>query len=159
LSTQLSLLPETSEEKSARLDAAILHLLMGYVGGPLGLTLEDDEKQVLRTIRFMRGLSNAMNIREIQQRTGLDVRQIKKAVRTLRINFRLPIGSSKSGTGGGYYLILTDADSAAWAKDVLDQVRAELAVLHAVAGYHAGLELLGQLHLEAMKEMNGEVNL
>jgi meiotically up-regulated gene 157 (Mug157) protein len=64
------------------------------------------------------------------------------------MNYRLPIGSSKHGTDGGYFLMITGEDRAIWVKDVLDQVRAELAVLHAAAGQQATLELLGQLQIE-----------
>jgi hypothetical protein len=152
MSAQPFLFPETPEIFVARLDSEILALLMGQAGGPLSLELEDNEKAVLRTIRFCRGIANAINIRDIQARTHLGARSIKEAVRTLRMSFRLPIGSSKSGTDGGYYLILTDSDRAVWVKTVIDQVRAELAVVRAAAGRQATLELVGQLHLEASKD-------
>jgi hypothetical protein len=142
------LFPESSEAAIARLDATILNLIMGYPGGPLDLTLEGREKTVLRTIRYMRGHANTITIAEISRITGLNPREIKLAVRTLRINYHLPIGSSKNGSDGGYFLMITDTDRAVWSKDVLDQVRAELAVLRAGAGQQAMLELLGQLHME-----------
>jgi hypothetical protein len=93
-------------------------------------------------------MKNAVNISEIQERAKLSARTIKGAVRSLRINFHLPIASWKHSTDGGYYLIVDDADRAAWVKDVTDQVRAEVAVLRAAAGPKAGLELLGQLQIE-----------
>jgi hypothetical protein len=89
-----------------------------------------------------------MAIREIQERTKLEPRTIKQAVRTLRLNFHLPIASWKHAERGGYFLIVDEEDRAAWVKDVLDQVRAELLVLRAAAGAQAGLELLGQLRME-----------
>ncbi len=104
---------------------------------------------MLRAIRYMRGLANTIPISELQQTTKLSARQIKEVVRNLRISFRLPIGSSKRSGAGGYYLIVSAADRAAWVNDVLNQVRAELAVLRAAAGPQATLELLGQLHMEA----------
>jgi S-ribosylhomocysteine lyase LuxS involved in autoinducer biosynthesis len=137
MSAQLSIFPESRDEAAARLDGIILDLILGHNGGPLGLTLEDDEKTVLRAIRFHRGLANTIAIHELSNLTRLSARQIKKSVRTLRMNFRLPIGSSKSGTDGGYYLILSEEDRAAWVNDVLNQVRAELAVLRAAAGQQA----------------------
>jgi len=148
LSAQPSLFPESPEAAIARLDNNILCLLMGHNGGPLGLTMQDDEKAVLRTIRYMRGLANAITISEIEKVTKLSPRTIKEAVRTLRMSFGLPIGSSKNSGKGGYYLMITEADRAVWVKDVLDQVRAELAVLRAAGGQQATLELLGQLHME-----------
>jgi hypothetical protein len=151
MSAQLSMFAESHEEAVSRLDQTILNLLLGYPGGPLGLSPEDDDKAVLRAIRYQRGLANTISIHELQTLTRLSARQIKKTVRGLRMNFHLPIGSSKSGTDGGYYLILTEADRAAWVKEVLDQVRAELAVMRAAAGQQATLELLGQLSMEVKR--------
>lgn len=146
--TQASLFPETQEMAIARLDSQILDLMLGHNGGPLGLTLEEDEKSVLRAIRYMRGVRNAITIAELQKITNLSPREIKKSVRTLRMSFQLPIGSSKHSEHGGYFLIISAEDRSVWVGDVLDQVRAELAVLRAAAGPQATLELLGQLRAE-----------
>ncbi len=144
--------PAPSTEESARiLDLEIELLLFGKPGGPLLLTLSDDEKWVLAAVRYHRGAARAITIREMQARTSCDRltdRQIKKAVRTLRINFHLPIGSSKQGNEGGYFIMLTEEDHAILRHQVLDQVRAELEVLKSVDGPKAALELLGQLQLE-----------
>lgn len=144
-----SLFPETAELRLQRLDAEILHLLTGKTGGPLGLALDENCKAVLRHIRFRRGLRNTIRIAEIQQHCGLDERAIKGCVRTLRLNFGLPIGSSKNVGQPGYYLIVDEHDRAVFLKDFLDQVRAQIAVVQAVAGRQSTLELLGQLQLEA----------
>jgi hypothetical protein len=148
LSMQASLFPESIELRISRLDGNIVHLLCGRPGGPLNIALEDAEKHVLDCLRFRRGIKNAMPIREIQERAKLEPRTIKQAVRTLRLNFHMPIASWKYAERGGYFLIVDEADRAAWVKDVLDQVRAELLVLRAAAGAQAGLELLGQLRIE-----------
>lgn len=150
--TQTSLFPESVELRVQRLDGNILHLICGGVGGRLGLPLEDGEKAVLECLRYRRGLANAMPIREITQRTKLDARSIKQAVRDLRIDFSIPIGSWKHADRGGYFLIVDDQDRKAYVKDVLDQVRSELSVLKAVAGRQAHLELLGQMQIEAQQE-------
>jgi len=152
--TEQSLFPDLAvsiEQRRQTIDAEILWLLFGRPGGPLKLTLADDEKAVLAAIRYSRGAANACSIREIQRRPGcerLTDREIKKAVRTLRINFRIPIGSSKQGSGGGYFIMLTDEDHSILRNQVLDQVRAELEVLKSLDGPRAALELLGQLQLE-----------
>jgi hypothetical protein len=150
--SQTSLFPESTEKRIQRIDGLILHLICGGSGGPLNLQIRDDEKAVLECLRFRRGLKNALTIREIQLRTKLDARVIKQAVRTLRLTFRLPIGSWKHADKGGYFLIVDDEDLAAWVKDVLDQVRAEIGVLRAAAGHQASLELLGQLQMEVQQE-------
>lgn len=150
--TQTSLFPESVETRKRRIDDLILHLICGGTGGPLNLSLEADEKSVLECLRFKRGLKDAITIHEIQLRTELDPRTIKQSVRTLRLNFHLPIGSWKNAQRGGYFLIVDEEDRAAWVKDVLDQVRAEIGVLKAAAGRQASLELLGQLQIEVAQE-------
>jgi hypothetical protein len=148
LSSQTSLFPESAQMRVSRIDGDIVHLLCGKPGGPLNISLDDNEKTVLECLRFRRGIKNAMSIREIQERTKLEPRTIKQAVRDLRLNFHMPIASWKHAERGGYFLIVDEEDRAAWVKDVLDQVRGELSVLRAAAGAQAGLELLGQLRIE-----------
>jgi hypothetical protein len=151
--TQSSLFPETTEMQQTRVDQQILHLLMGGSGGTLNLPLDDDEKDVLRRIRYHRGLAHAISLATISGDTQLNARAIKQAVRTLRLNYRLPIGSSKNANGGGYYLMFSDEDRRIWRNDVIDQVRAQLEVLHAADGRQAALEALGQLRVELEKEI------
>jgi hypothetical protein len=152
--TEQSLFPDLKpsiEERTQRIDSDILALLTGRSGGPFGLTLGPDEKRVLTFLRFRRGVKQSMAIREMQVRMTkndqLSDRQIKQAVRNLRMNFHLPIGSSKEA-GGGYFIMVTDEDHAILRRHILDQVRAELGVLRCVDGPSAALELLGQLQLE-----------
>lgn len=146
--TQDSLFPEPTILVTARIDNEIALLLLGHPGGTLNVPLEHNEREVLRLLRYRRGIANAMPIRELQEKTGMGPREIKQAVRTLRLSFRLPIGSSKNAAGGGYYVMLTPEDRAAWRKNVTDQIRAEVEVLRAADGDHAALEVLGQLALE-----------
>lgn len=152
--TPQSLFPDFApsiEDRIQHIDGEILELLCGKPGGPLGLTLSDDEKRVLTAIRYRRGSHRAITIREmLEQMHGvrLSDRQVKKSVRTLRVQFHLPIGSSKQGSEGGYFIMLTEEDHAILRNQVLDQVRAELEVLRSVDGPQAALELLGQLQLE-----------
>lgn len=143
-----SLFPETREALTERFDAEILALLTGGAGGPRSMTLEHDEKRVLQLLRFHRGLAKALPIRELQLGTGLGPRTIKEIVRNLRLSFRLPIGSSKRGGEGGYYVMVTAEDEAAWVNDVLSQVRAELAVVRAAVRKSESLERIGQLVME-----------
>ncbi len=145
---QQSLFLEPQELLVARCDAEICALLLGYAGGPRGLTLDDQEKAVLRRLRYRRGVINAINIRDLEQATGIGPRSLKEIVRNLRMNFRVPIGSSKNAAKGGYFIIVSNDDRAIWINDVLSQIRAEVAVLRAAAGHQAGLELLGQLMIE-----------
>ena len=156
MSDQTKLFPPTAEEMTAKIDGLISDLILGRSGGPYGLTLGTIEKSLLRLLRFQRGHEKAVSIGTLQEYLDADARTIKQAVRTLRLNYRLPIGSSKQSAGGGYYIMITPQDVAIWSKDVLDQVRAEVAVLRAAAGEQAGLEILGQLRNEALNALQEE---
>jgi hypothetical protein len=152
--TQQSLFPESIEARRQKIDGQIEWLLFGNPGGPLKLRLGADEKRVLAQIRYRRGAVNAITIAEMREALGrtsagaLTDREIKNIVRGLRLQFHLPIGSSKRGSAGGYFIMLTGEDHAILRAQVIDQVRAELEVLKAIDGPHAALELLGQLQLE-----------
>lgn len=148
----MNLFPETVEQTETRIDAEIASLLLGVSGGPLGLTIDAAQRAVLQAVRYHRGRERAITIAEIRERTKLEIRAIKMAVRGLRINFRLPIGSSKSGGQGGYFVMVTPEDLQIWSHDVLDQIRAQAQVLKAVAGERMALEMLGQLSLQPATE-------
>jgi hypothetical protein len=136
------------EERAAAIDQTIDELLRGVHGGPYGLTMSDEEKTVLRRIRYHRGAKNAITIREITASTKFDERTIKGIVRKLRLSFQLPIGSNKHGSTGGYFIIVTAEDLSCFLAGPLQQIQAELQVVHAVGGSQAARELLGQLQLE-----------
>ena len=152
-----SLFPDlgpTIEERIKEIDLEIERLLYG--GQVAGVSLSDDEKRILGRIRYRRGAANAIPIAQIRSALanidgefyGFSDREVKGIVRTLRIQFRLPIGSNK-GNPGGYYIMISPEDHAILRSQILDQVRAELAVLKATSGPYAARELLGQLRIEA----------
>lgn len=134
------------EARQEYIDSQIRTLLFG--GSLCGLHLAQEEKTVLGFIRFRRGAANAISIREITKTTGLDPREVKNAVRTLRCSFHLPIGSSKHAVKGGYFVILTKEDQAIFDSDFLGQIRAQIDAHRAVSGPHRTRELLGQLQME-----------
>lgn len=146
-----SLFPDaefTKQERAAQLDQQIALLAAGQPGGPLNLQLTPDECAVLRAIRFHRGASNAIPIREMRTRIKLSDREIKRIVRTLRVSYHLPIGSSKDAQDGGYFLILTEDDQKVFDNSFLEQVRAQIQAHRCVCGPRRTRELLGQLSLE-----------
>ena len=146
-----SLFPDaefSKQERAAELDQQIVLLTAGKPGGPFNLQLTPDESAVLRAIRFHRGASNAIPIRELRSRIKLTDRQIKQIVRTLRVSYHLPIGSSKDAIDGGYFLILTAEDQKVFDASFLEQVRAQVQAHRCAAGPTRTRELLGQLLLE-----------
>lgn len=150
--SQPGLFPETPEMRIQRVDQEILWLLMGKPGGPFQQTLDDAGRAVLAQIRYRRGQRNAITIREIGEATQLTPRAIKDAVRTLRLSFRLPIAASKDGAAGGYFLWTTREESRAFKAHILNQVRAELEVLHAVIDEEDALDIPAQLRIGGMHE-------
>lgn len=138
---------EIERERTAEIDRRIQDLLTGKAV-VLGFTLSEQEKAVLGAIRYKRGAAHAIPVRELSRRFGLDDRRLRQIVRSLRLNYRLPIGSSRDATGGGYYIIVSADDLLTYLKGPLEQVRAELQVVEAVAGKQAARELLGQLRLD-----------
>jgi|SRR6185437_2067544 len=129
-------------------DQQIVELLHGLRNGPLGEHLDSAEMAVLRLIRYRRGVANAISIREIQEKLDLGEREIKQIVRTLRIDFRLPIGSSKNGSTGGYFIIASIEDQAVAVAGPLAQIRAEAEILKVLTNPERTRELLGQIQLE-----------
>lgn len=132
-------------------DQQIVNLMHGERGGPRGEHLDSAEIAVLRAIRYHRGAANPIGIRELQARLGISEREIKQIVRTLRVDFRLPIGSSKSATAGGYFVIASIEDQEIAAQGPLAQIRAEAEVLRAITSPERTRELLGQIQLEVQQ--------
>jgi hypothetical protein len=118
-------------------------------GGPWPIGA--DEKSILMILRMHLGAERAIKIRELVEKTGLDPRAVKEAVRSLVIDFKLPIASSKAGRDGGYFLILTDTEQRDAVSTVSKQIRAEAMRLRVLAGAHDTVQLLGQLQLEVTK--------
>ena len=151
MTAQGTLFTENTEcDRVKQIDAEILNLLTGHAGGPLNMTLGDDETAVLRAIRYKRGLGNGATISDLKESTRLTERAIKEAVRGLRLNFHLPVGSSKGL--GGYYLMITREDMDAWRAQAVAQLRGEVEVLRAIGGHHAWLELVSEVEKSEVRQ-------
>jgi len=102
--TESTLFPDlapSTEEQARILDLEIELLLYGKPGGPLLLTLSNEEKDVLIAIRYHRGSGprhHHPRDAETASCNWLTDRQIKKAVRTLRIIFVCPSDRASKGT-------------------------------------------------------------
>ena len=143
-----SLFANLPEERAAALDQRIHDLLIGKPGGRFGSSLNDKEKAVLRGIRYHRSSAQPVTIRELIQKTKLDARAIKNAVRSLRLSYDIPVGASRDGEEGGYFLMLNREDLDLFLASALRQIQGELQVVRAVGGSSAAQELLGQLALD-----------
>lgn len=128
-------------------DREIMALISGHGTGRFGEHLSAEESAVLKIVRFHTSSANPITIRALRERTKLSERQIKDCVRTLRLNFRVAIGSSRNGERGGYFLILTPEDMSIFLSSAMRQIQAELEVVRAIAGPERVAELLGQISL------------
>lgn len=134
-------------ERAQAIDQRIVDLLYGGSGDLFGVCLDASQRAVLKAIRFHRGSSNPITIRDLREKTDLSERDVKDCIRALRLQFGLSIGASRNGASGGYFLILSDGDMALFKGSALRQVLSELEVVRAVCGDEAAKELLGQLVL------------
>lgn len=134
-------------ERAEQLDQTLVALIYGQRAGMYGADLSGEQRLVLKSLRYHTSSANPITIRELREKTGLSEREVKDCVRTLRLTFRVPVGSSRNGERGGYFLILTDEDLALFLSGALRQIQAELEVVRAVAGPDRVAELLGQLSL------------
>ena len=132
-------------DQAQRHDAQ-LDLLLHQGLGALQPTIE--QKTVLASLRFHKGAQNAIKIKDLTLATRLSDRAIKAAVNALRLDFGVLIGSSKSATTGGYYLILTDEERQASAELPADEIRERAAWLRVLKGKHYVLDLLGQVQID-----------
>lgn len=139
-------------ERAKALDQRLVELIycMGD-GGLYNQTVSAEERAVLKALRHHTSSTNPVALRTICEKADLSERQVKDCIRNLRLSFRLPIGASRSGAGGGYWFFVTDEDRVLFRSIYLRQILSELEVLRAVDSKEAVLELLGQLASEVSK--------
>ena len=117
----------------------------------VNLNLAYDEKQIAGIISNAQGRSQAVQVKEIARRSGIDDRRVREIVKQLVEDHYLPIGST-SGLPGGYYMI-TDAKELRQVRRSL--VRRAVSILNRARVYDkAGWvkEMAGQLAIKLEEE-------
>lgn len=95
------------------------------------------------------GAANAIRISELRRLTSISPREIKEAVRGLRIRHRVPVGSSRGGHfPPGYYLIETAEEIERSFRTLLRNGIESIRAAHAVRKSARIEAALGQLDLE-----------
>lgn len=114
--------------------------------------LSANERQLLGILKAHVGRENAIPIDRICERMRIADREVKDIVQGLRLNFKLQIGASRSGTGGGYYLGRTQEEMVESSSQMLNQAFTMIRVVAAIRGHSDATEFLGQLRQELLKK-------
>jgi hypothetical protein len=136
---------EPNEDHAAEVDALVEATLAGTRGPGWPLAIEAEK--LLRALRSAHGARLARPIRELAPLLNLTEREVKQAVRTLVVEFRLPIVGSRVEPHG-YYLAVTTAERMQAARTLKHEVRALCLRIRALESQQEMLEYLGQLRAE-----------
>jgi len=109
------------------------------------------QHQILRELVFHLGLSRAISLRGLRDKTGSDDRSIKDAIRGLVVNFKVRIGSSRNNPPG-YYLVVTTEDATAAAQPLIGEIRHLVQRVRVLLDPHQLAELAGQIGLGDLEE-------
>ncbi|MBP7625135.1 MAG: hypothetical protein KA763_14300 [Xanthomonadales bacterium] len=95
-----------------------------------------------------RGKSAAISRSALAAATGTSDRQVRLSVAFLTVSKRLLVGSRReSGSGGGYYAIITKRELKAEAADLAKQGASIFARMRALVGSEEAAKLIGQTNL------------
>jgi len=130
-----------AQERRAHLDDQITRLLLGESQ----FRITEQQRRLLHILSKRYGRDRAIRISEIRQRLEISERTIKDLVRSLVTDFRLPVGASRDGVDGGYYLVMTPEEARSTAQPYIDEALKLLDRARVLVGDRAILELRGQL--------------
>lgn len=133
-------------ERAEKIDSQIAELLSGHT--PFAFPVNDQQRELLRLLRFRRGMAKAVSIAEITARTGMNARLVKDLIRSLVVDYRVPIGASRDSETGGYYLVMTPAEAEDTARPYIREGVAMFRRAQVFLGTRAILDLRGQLAIE-----------
>lgn len=131
-----------------------LHEVLVLGRGPRRLL--DEERRIAQILRFHKGKQTALPLKDLALKLGSDGsavsdRLVKALIRSLIVDFRLPIGSCR-GELHGYYLIRTIEEARDTARPLVNEIKKLAQRVRVNVGRHYALEILGQVQLELEKE-------
>jgi hypothetical protein len=132
---------QIAEERRGCLDEQVANLLLGKT--PFCIT--EHQRRLLHILAKRYGRDRAISIGELKQRLEISERAIKDMVRSLVTDFFLPVGASRNGSDGGYYLVMTAEEARSTAQPYIDEALKLLKRASVLVGHRAILELRGQL--------------
>lgn len=117
-------------------------------GAPIpGWPAPDQARQVLEALRTARGAAAARPIRELAEQLGIEPREVKKWVRSLVVEFHLPIVGSRIPPYG-YYLAISESERTYASATLKCEIRALAQRVQALEGKQTLREFLGQLRMD-----------
>lgn len=111
-----------------------------------------DQKMLLGMLKAHRGVERAMPLGEICERMKLTPRAVKELVQDLRLNFRVQIGASRDGNGGGYFLGINREEMVQASQQMFAQAITMLRVVRVMRAEHDNGDLIGQVRLALDQE-------
>lgn len=116
----------------------------------------DVQRSLLHQLQSRVGRERAISVGELAERLKTTPRDIKAAVRELRMRpFQVPIGSSRDQAAGGYFLCATVDERLETARQYSKQALSELKVWRDMLEPHELAEELGQIHLALTEDGRG----
>ena len=116
----------------------------------------DLQRGLLRQLECRVGRDRAITIGELAERLKTSPRNVKDAVRELRMQpFLVPIGSSRDQKDGGYFLCATVEERLDTARQYSRQAISELKVWRDMLEPHELAEEMGQMQLEVLGSGRG----
>lgn len=109
----------------------------------------DLQRALLRVLQMHVGRDRAVSVGELAEQLKSTPREVKGLVRDLRMRpFRVPIGSSRSQSDGGYFLCATAEERVQTARQYSQQALSELKVRRDLLEPHELAEEMGQIQLQ-----------
>lgn len=116
-------------------------------------TASPAQHQLLMLLRPHQGKGRAVPLATLAERMNMSTRVIKDLVQDLRMSFAVQLGASREASGGGYYLVATEAESDESTAQMRSQAITMLRVSHLMRRDRETIaQLLNQIELQ-LKEV------
>lgn len=116
------------------------------VAGRGAWEMDIDTKRLLWILTEHKGASNPIPLRELIAKTGIEGRELKAMVRSLVVDFEIPIGASRAEPVG-YYMAMNATERLAAARPYIHEIRKLASRVKALIGGQAFIEELGQMRM------------
>lgn len=104
------------------------------------------QRTILRRLLYAVGSANAVTLRKLMDITGKSDRDVKKAISSLVIDFKVRVGASR-GENPGYYLITNRDEALATAQPYINEIKELYKRIRVILDPHDLAEFEGQLLL------------
>jgi|SRR6185437_2401430 len=105
--------------------------------------------RLLQQLRPHQGKRRAVPLHILMRSLSMNARMVKELVQDLRQSFGVQIGASRDASGGGYYIVATEAESEETVQLMYSQAVTMLRVVHKMRrGRQTAAELTRQVELE-----------